>query len=92
MRVHGLAMADIDLWELHEAFAVTTLYNQSQLETPWERTNVNGGAIALGHPYGMSGIRYLGSTLLELERCNARRAIMGVCAAGGQATAAYLER
>jgi len=92
MRAHGLATADIDLWELHEAFAVTTLYNQSQLETPWERTNVNGGAIALGHPYGMSGIRYLGSTLLELERRSARKAIIGVCAAGGQATAVYLER
>jgi hypothetical protein len=47
---------DIALRELHEAFAVATLYNQSQLETPWERTNVNGGAIALGHPYGISGI------------------------------------
>jgi acetyl-CoA C-acetyltransferase len=89
---HGLGMSDIDLWELHEAYAVTTLYNQAQLETPWEITNVNGGAIALGHPYGMSGIRYLGSTLLELGRRNARRAIVGVCTAGGMATAAYLER
>ena len=53
---------------------------------------MNGGAIALGHPYGMSGIRYLGSTLLELGRRNARRAVVGVCTAGGMATAAYLER
>ena len=68
MAHHGLAMADVDLWELHEAYAVTTLYNQAQLETPWEITNVNGGAVPLGHPYGMSGIRYLGSTLLELGR------------------------
>jgi acetyl-CoA acetyltransferase len=56
---------------------VTTLYNQSQLETPWQITNVNGGAVALGHPYGMSGIRYLGTTLLELGRwrpsCDRRR-------------------
>jgi acetyl-CoA C-acetyltransferase len=89
---HGLAMADVDLWELHEAYAVTTLYNQAKLETPWETTNVNGGAVALGHPYGMSGIRYLGSTLLELARRDRRRAIVGVCAAGGMATAAYLER
>ena len=89
---HDLSMGDIDLWELHEAFAVTTLYNQAQLQTPWEITNVNGGAIALGHPYGMSGIRYLGSTLLELGRRGARRAIVGVCTAGGMATAAYLER
>ncbi|HTQ44738.1 MAG TPA: acetyl-CoA C-acyltransferase [Polyangiaceae bacterium] len=92
MKRHGLAMADMDLWELHEAYAVTTLYNQAQLETPWEKTNVNGGAVPLGHPYGMSGIRYLGSTLLELGRRNARRAVVGVCTAGGMATAAYLER
>jgi acetyl-CoA C-acetyltransferase len=92
MKHHQLAMADVDLWELHEAYAVTTLYNQAQLETPWERTNVNGGAVPLGHPYGMSGIRYLGSTLLELGRRRARRAVVGVCTAGGMATAAYLER
>jgi acetyl-CoA C-acetyltransferase len=92
MKHHQLAMADVDLWELHEAYAVTTLYNQAQLQTPWEITNVNGGAVALGHPYGMSGIRYLGSTLLELGRRGARRAILGVCTAGGMATAAYIER
>jgi acetyl-CoA C-acetyltransferase len=92
MKQHQLAMGDIDLWELHEAYAVTTLYNQAQLDTPWAITNVNGGAVALGHPYGMSGIRYLGSTLLELGRRGARRAIVGVCTAGGMATAAYLER
>jgi acetyl-CoA C-acetyltransferase len=91
MAHHALVMSDIDLWELHEAYAVTTLYNQAQLETPWEITNVNGGAVALGHPYGMSGIRYLGSSLLELRRREARRAIVGVCTAGGMATAAYLE-
>ncbi len=88
---HQLAMGDIDLWELHEAYAVTTLYNQAELETPWAITNVNGGAVALGHPYGMSGIRYLGSTLLELGRRGSHRAVVGVCTAGGMATAAYLE-
>ncbi|MEJ0023652.1 MAG: thiolase family protein [Alphaproteobacteria bacterium] len=92
MAHHGLNKSDIDLWELHEAYAVTTLYNQRELETPWEKTNVNGGAIALGHPYGMSGIRYLGSTLMELRRRDARKAVIGVCTAGGMATAAYLER
>jgi acetyl-CoA C-acetyltransferase len=71
---------------------VAVVYNQAQLDSPWPITNVNGGAVALGHPYGMSGIRYLGSTLLELGRCGARRAIVGVCTAGGMATAAYLER
>jgi acetyl-CoA C-acetyltransferase len=92
MKHHGLSMTDIDLWELHEAYAVTTLYNQKQLETPWEITNVIGGAVALGHPYGMSGIRYLGQTLMELARRGKHRAIAGVCTAGGMATAAYLER
>jgi acetyl-CoA C-acetyltransferase len=92
MKHHALGPADVDLWELHEAYAVTTLYNQAQLETPWETTNVNGGALALGHPYGMSGIRYLGSTLLELGRRGKRKAVVGVCTAGGMATAAYLER
>jgi acetyl-CoA C-acetyltransferase len=92
MARHSLSKDEIDLWELHEAYAVTTLYNQRELQTPWERTNVNGGAIALGHPYGMSGIRYLGSTLMELARRDARKAIVGVCTAGGMATAAYLER
>ncbi|HEY1551269.1 MAG TPA: acetyl-CoA C-acyltransferase, partial [Kofleriaceae bacterium] len=87
---HAINKADVDLWELHEAYAVTTLYNQAKLDTPWERTNVNGGAVPLGHPYGMSGIRYLGSTLLELGRRNAKRAVIGVCTAGGMATAAYL--
>jgi len=92
MKHHALNKADIDLWELHEAYAVTTLYNQAQLETPWDITNVNGGAIALGHPYGMTGVRYLGSTLMELGRRGKKRAVIGVCTAGGMATAAYLER
>lgn len=91
MKHHQLNMADVDLWELHEAYAVTTLYNQAQLETPWETTNVKGGAIALGHPYGMSGIRYLGSTLLELRHRRKHKAVVAVCTAGGMATAAYLE-
>ena len=92
MAHYGLAMSDIDLWELHEAYAVTTLYNHRELQTPWETTNVNGGAVALGHPYGMSGIRYIGSTLMELQRRKAKNAIVGVCAAGGMATAAWLQR
>ena len=88
---HALKMDDVALWELHEAYAVTTLYNQAQLQTPWETTNVNGGAIALGHPYGMSGIRYLGQTLMELGRRGGGKAVVGVCTAGGMATAALLE-
>nr|HRK65487.1 acetyl-CoA C-acyltransferase [Terricaulis sp.] len=92
MAKHAIKAGDVDLWELHEAYAVTTLYNQRELDTPWERTNVIGGAIAMGHPYGMSGVRYLGQTLLELGRRNATKAVIGVCTAGGMATAAYLER
>jgi acetyl-CoA C-acetyltransferase len=92
MKHHALNTTDVDLWELHEAYAVTTLYNQRELQTPWETTNVNGGAIALGHPYGMSGIRYVGSTLMELGRRKTKKAVVGVCTAGGMATAAYLER
>jgi acetyl-CoA C-acetyltransferase len=93
LMVHnGLKADDIDLWELHEAYAVTTLYNQRELQTPWETTNVNGGAVALGHPYGMSGIRYVGSALMELQRRKAKNAIVGVCTAGGMATAAWLQR
>ncbi|MET0339744.1 MAG: acetyl-CoA C-acyltransferase [Polyangiales bacterium] len=88
---HAVKHGDVDLWELHEAYAVTTLYNQRELDTPWERTNVNGGAVPLGHPYGMSGIRYVGSTCLELQRRKAKRAIIGVCTAGGMSTAALLE-
>jgi acetyl-CoA C-acetyltransferase len=92
MKQNAVNAGDVDLWELHEAYAVTTLYNRRELQTPWETTNVNGGAIALGHPYGMSGIRYLGSTLMELGRRGAKRAVVGVCTAGGMATAALLER
>lgn len=92
MKHHDVAASSVDLWELHEAYAVTTLYNQRELDTPWEITNVNGGAVPLGHPYGMSGVRYVGSTLLELGRRNKKRAIIGVCTAGGMGTAALLER
>jgi len=91
MARHDVKHADVDLWELHEAYALTTLYNQRELDTPWDVTNVNGGAIALGHPYGMSGIRYVGSTLMELARRKGKRAVIGVCTAGGMSTAALLE-
>jgi acetyl-CoA C-acetyltransferase len=92
MKHHAIAKNSVDLWELHEAFAVTTLYNQQKLDTPWDITNVNGGAVPLGHPYGMSGIRYVGSTLMELGRRKAKRAVIAVCTAGGMSTAAFLER
>jgi acetyl-CoA C-acetyltransferase len=92
LKHHAVAANSVDLWELHEAYAVATLYNQAQLETPWDITNVNGGAVALGHPYGMTGIRYVGSTLMELGRRGKHRAVIGVCTAGGMGTAALIER
>ncbi len=88
MKRHELSRDDVDVWELHEAYAETTLYNQAQLETPWETTNINGGAVAFGQPYGMSGIRYLGSTLMELGRRGKKKAVVGVCTASGMAPAA----
>jgi len=63
----------------------------AQLETPWGTTNAKGGAIALGHPYGVSGIRYLGSTLLELRHRGKHKAIAAVCCAGRMETAGFLE-
>ena len=69
MKHHELAMADVDLWELHEAYAVTTLYNQAQLETPWEITNVNGGAVA-----ARPSVRHVGHPLPRLDAARARAA------------------
>lgn len=92
LKRESIAPADVDVWELHEAFAVTTVYNQRVLQTPLDRTNVNGGAIALGHPYGMSGIRYVGSLALELKRRGGARGVVGVCSSGGMGIAMMIER
>lgn len=72
---HGLKMDDIGLWELNEAFAVQTVYCRERLGLPMDRLNVDGGAIAIGHPYGMSGTRMLEHALLESQRrgCQACR-------------------
>lgn len=87
----GLQTHDIDLWELNEAFASQAVYCQDVLGIPAERLNVNGGAIALGHPYGMSGTRLIGHALLEVRRRQARYAIVTMCVAGGQGAALLLE-
>jgi acetyl-CoA C-acetyltransferase len=87
----GVSRGDIDLWELNEAFAVQVLYCADKLEIPLDRLNVNGGAIAFGHPYGVSGTRLLGTALLEMRRRGASLAVTTLCVGGGMGAAALIE-
>ncbi len=87
----GLKVEDIDLWELNEAFAVQVLYCRDQLGIPNDRLNVNGGAIALGHPYGVSGSRLVGHGLLEGRRRGAKFVIVTMCIGGGMGAAGLFE-
>ena len=87
----GLSVGDIDLWELNEAFAVQVLYCRDRLGIPDDRLNVNGGAIALGHPYGVSGSRVAAHALIEGKRRGARYVVATMCIAGGQGAAALFE-
>jgi acetyl-CoA C-acetyltransferase len=87
----GLKMEDIGLWELNEAFASQVLYCRDKLGIPNDRLNVNGGSIAIGHPYGMSGARMVGHALIEGKRRNVRYAVVTMCIGGGQGAAGLLE-
>ncbi|WP_455555077.1 acetyl-CoA C-acyltransferase [Comamonas sp.] len=87
----GLKVEDIDLWELNEAFAVQVIYCRDKLGIPAERLNVNGGAIALGHPYGLSGQRLTGHALIEGKRRGAKRVCVTMCIGGGMGAAGIFE-
>jgi acetyl-CoA C-acetyltransferase/acetyl-CoA acyltransferase len=88
---HGLGIDDIDLWELNEAFAAQAVYCRDQLGIDPGKLNVNGGAISIGHPYGMTGARCTGHLLLEGKRRGARYGVVTMCVGAGQGAAGLFE-
>ena len=91
LKKHNLSIDDIDLWELNEAFAVQVLYCRDKLGIPNEILNVNGGSIAIGHPYGMTGSRLVGHALIEGKRRKAKNVVVTMCIGGGQGAAGLFE-
>jgi acetyl-CoA C-acetyltransferase/acetyl-CoA acyltransferase len=91
LKRHGLSIDDIDLWELNEAFAVQVIYCRDKLGIDPEKLNVNGGSIAVGHPYGMTGARLTGHALIEGRRRKAKYAVVTMCVGGGMGAAGLLE-
>jgi acetyl-CoA acyltransferase len=92
LKKHGLRVEDIDLWELNEAFASQVLYCRDKLGIPMDRLNVNGGSISIGHPFGMTGSRLVGTIANEMQRRKARYGVVTMCVGGGQGAAALFER
>lgn len=88
---HGLTVDDIDLWELNEAFASQAVHCRDRLGLDPEKLNVNGGAIAVGHPFGMTGARLSGHLLIEGRRRGARRGVVTMCIGGGMGAAGLFE-
>jgi acetyl-CoA acyltransferase len=88
----GLTMQDIDLWELNEAFAVQVIYCRDRLGIDPDKLNVNGGSISIGHPYGMTGARMVGTLAYEMARRRARYGVVTMCVGGGQGAAGLFER